>query len=53
VAEALDQNVWLCDIVGALTLPVLLQYVKIREWLDAFQLQRSRFGASVDRCWTL
>jgi hypothetical protein len=30
VATALDQNAWLRDIVGALTLPVLLQYVDIK-----------------------
>jgi hypothetical protein len=41
VAAALDQNTWLSDIIGALTLPVLLQYVEIRESLDTFQLRPS------------
>jgi hypothetical protein len=36
VATTLDQNAWLCDIVSALTLHVLLQYVRIIEWLETF-----------------
>jgi hypothetical protein len=47
VAIALDQNAWLCYIAGALTLPALLQYVEIREWLETFQLQPSLHDAMV------
>jgi hypothetical protein len=30
VATALQQNAWLHDIVGTLTIPVLMQYVEVR-----------------------
>jgi hypothetical protein len=35
---ALSGNAWLRDIAGPLTLPVLLQYVQVRELVDAVQL---------------
>jgi hypothetical protein len=41
VVSTLAQNAWLRDIVRALTLSVLMQYVHVRERLDAFALDPS------------
>jgi hypothetical protein len=47
VASALEQNAWLCNIVGALTIPVLMQYVEIRERLETIVLNPSSPDATI------
>jgi hypothetical protein len=38
VAEALTNGSWICDITGALTIPVLAQYLQVRHRLQDVQL---------------
>jgi hypothetical protein len=47
VEAALDQNAWLRDIVGALTLPMLVHYVQVKERLEAFVLDPSSSDSTV------
>jgi hypothetical protein len=47
VAAALDQNAWMRDIVGALTVSVLLQYVEVRERMEAMVLNHSTLDATI------
>jgi hypothetical protein len=41
VASALSQNNWICDILGPLTVPVLMQYLSLREKLQDMALDQS------------
>jgi hypothetical protein len=50
MAMTLDQNAWLQDIVGALTLPLSMQYEQVRERLVAFTLDPSSPDNTV-WCW--
>jgi hypothetical protein len=47
---SLSYNAWLRDIVGVLTLPVLMQYVQVRESLESFVLDPSSPDNTV-WCW--
>jgi hypothetical protein len=38
VQSALVDNAWLSDVQGPLTVPVIMQYVQVRELVDSFQL---------------
>jgi hypothetical protein len=49
VAAVLDQNAWMRDIVGALTVPVLLQYMEVRERMEAMVLNHSTLDATILR----
>jgi hypothetical protein len=47
MATALQQNALLRDIIGALTIPVFMQYVKVRECLEADVLDPSSPDATI------
>jgi hypothetical protein len=38
VATTLQNNDWIRDIEGALTIPTLIQYIHLREWLEGVVL---------------
>jgi hypothetical protein len=40
VADALMGNSWLSDICGLLTVPVLVQYIQLHEWVQDLQLNQ-------------
>jgi hypothetical protein len=41
VASALHQNAWIEDILGPLTVPVLIQYLSLREQLQGVALDQN------------
>jgi hypothetical protein len=42
VRSALSDNTWLWDIAGPLTLPLLIQYVQVRELVDVVQVNNDK-----------
>jgi hypothetical protein len=47
VLSTLSSNVWLWDIVGPLTLPILVQYVQVRELIEAIQLNPMEYDDDI------